>query len=143
MTIKDSLAFPNYETENCEARFRIFYESLDVVSHFANIPLKETIDICTDILFENTEKVEGLSKIEFRELLSLATKEFYCIFNGKFYKQTDGVVMGLPLVPTLANGFLLYNLNKTDYKIAHLTLSLITTGALLMISFFHSPQQKI
>ena len=105
MTIKDSLAFPNCETENCEAKFRIFYESLDVVSPFANIPLKETIDICTDILFENPEKV-GLSKIEFKELLSLATKEFYCIFNGKFYKQTNGMIIGLPLGPTLANGFL-------------------------------------
>ena len=27
-------------------------------------------------------KVEGLSKIEFKELLSLATKESYFIFNG-------------------------------------------------------------
>ena len=34
-------------------------------------------------LFENTEKVEGLSKTEFKELLSLATKESYFSFNGK------------------------------------------------------------
>ena len=52
-------------------------ESLDVDPLFTNIPLEETIDICTNTLFENTEKVEGLSKIEFKELLSLAAKESY------------------------------------------------------------------
>ena len=41
---------------------------LDVDSLFTNIPFDETI--------ENTEKVDGLSKIEFKELLFLATKEF-------------------------------------------------------------------
>ena len=36
--------------------------SLDVDSLFTNIPLEETIDICTNTLFKNTEKV-GFSKI--------------------------------------------------------------------------------
>ena len=71
--------------------------NLDVDSLFTNIPLEETIDICTNTLFENTEKVEGLSKIEFKELLSLATKESYFIFNGQLYKQVDGVAMGSSL----------------------------------------------
>ena len=52
---------------------------LDVDSLFTNIPLEETIDICTNMIFENMEKA-GLSKIEFKELLSLATKESYFIF---------------------------------------------------------------
>ena len=83
-------------------------ESLDVDPLFTNIPLEETIDICTNTLFENTEKVEGLSKIEFKELLSLATKESYFISNGQLYKQVDGVAMGLPLGPMLANAFLIH-----------------------------------
>ena len=45
----------------------------------------------------------GLSKIEFKELSSLATKESYFIFNEKLYKQVNGVTMGSPLGPTLAN----------------------------------------
>ena len=49
--------------------------SLDVDSLFTKVPLEETIDICTNTLFKNTKKVEGLSKIEFKELLFLATKE--------------------------------------------------------------------
>ena len=39
------------------------------------------------------EKVGGISKIEFKELLSLATKESYFIFKGKLYKQVDGLTM--------------------------------------------------
>ena len=75
--------------------------SLDFDSLFTNVPLKGTIDIWTNTVLKNTEKVEGLSKIEFEELLSLATKESYFVFNGKFYKQVDGVAMVSPLVPTL------------------------------------------
>ena len=45
----------------------------------------------------------GLSKIEFKELSSLATKESYFIFNEKLYKQVNGVAMGSPLGLTLAN----------------------------------------
>ena len=56
-----------------------------------------TIDICTNTLFENMEELEGLSKIEFKELLSLARKESYFIFNRQLYKQVDGVAMGSPL----------------------------------------------
>ena len=104
-TVKDSFAFAE---EVVEQDSEFFMGSLDVDSLFTNIPLEETIDICTNTLFENMEKVEGLSKIEFKELLSLATKESYFIFNGQLYKQVDGVAMGSPLGPTLANAFLVH-----------------------------------
>ena len=51
------------------------------------------------------ENVEGLSKIEFKKLLSLPTKESYFTFNRQLYKQVDGVTMGSPLGPTFANAF--------------------------------------
>ena len=82
--------------------------SLDVSSLFTNITLEETIGICGNKFFENTEKVQGLSKIELKELLSLSTKESYFIFNGKLYKQVDVVAMGSPLGPTLAIAFLVH-----------------------------------
>ena len=82
--------------------------SLDVDSLFTNIPLEETIDICANTFFENMEKIEVLSKTEFKELLPLATKESYFIFNRKLYEQVDGVVMGSPLGPTLTNVFLVH-----------------------------------
>ena len=77
-------------------------------SFLINIPFEENTDICTNTLFEDNERVEGLSKIEFKKLLSLVTRESYFIFNGKFYKQVHGVVVGLLSSLTLANAFLVY-----------------------------------
>ena len=83
--------------------------SLDVDSLFTNIPLEETIKICANELFKESETVEGLSKTEFKELLSLATKDSHFIFDGTLYKQIDGVTMGSLLGPTLASAFLVYH----------------------------------
>ena len=44
-----------------------------------------------------------------KSLLTLATKTSFFIFNNKFYSQNDGVSMGSPLGPTLANAFLCYH----------------------------------
>ena len=67
----------------------------DLVAHFAliSIPLEKTIDIYTNTLSENNEKIEGSSNIEFQKLLSLATRESNFIFNGKLYKPVQGVVV--------------------------------------------------
>ena len=104
-TVKDSFAFSEEIVEHV-ADF--FMGSLDVDYPFTNISLEETIDICTNTLFENTAEIEGLSKIEFKELLSLATKQSYFVFNRKLCKQVHGVAMGSPLGMTLANAFLFW-----------------------------------
>ena len=83
--------------------------SLDVDSFFTNIPLNETIDICVNQFFENTDTAEGFTKSELKQLLCLATKESYFIFNGLLYKHIDGVAMGSPLGPSFANTFLSYH----------------------------------
>ena len=70
-TVKDLFAFAE-ETVKQDSQF--FTGNLDVDFLFTNIPLEETIDICLNKLFENMEKV-GLSKIEFKKILSLTTKE--------------------------------------------------------------------
>ena len=85
-------------------------ESLDVDSLFTNILLEETIDDFANTFFEKMEKV-GLSKIELKELLFLATKESYLsyfilsYFNGKLYKEVDGATISTPLGPTVSNAF--------------------------------------
>ena len=81
--------------------------SLDIDSFFTNIPLEETIEICTNNLFRNNDIVHGLKKSEFKELLSLATKESYFIFNNILSKHIDGVAMGSPWGSSLANAFLI------------------------------------
>ena len=56
--------------------------------------------------------------MEFKELLSLASKESYFIFNGQFYKQVDKVAMDSTLGPTLANAFLVYFEKKLVTKLS-------------------------
>ena len=84
--------------------------SLDVDSLFTNIPLEETINICTNLLYNNEDVIEGINKSEFKNLLSLATQESYFIFNHVLYKQQDGLAMGSPLGPTMANVLLFYEI---------------------------------
>ena len=85
-----------------------FMGMLDVDSLITNIPLEETVTICTNELFKESEIVEGLGKYEFKEFFSLATIDWHFVFDGTLYKQIDAVAMGSPLGPLLANVFLVY-----------------------------------
>ena len=53
--------------------------------------------------------VSGLKEREMFEMLSLTLKESVILFDHKYYSQIDGVAMGSPLGPTLANIFLYYH----------------------------------
>ena len=48
-------------------------------------------------------------KVILKDLLFLATKESRFILNNILYKQIEGVAMGSPLRPSLANAFLVYH----------------------------------
>ena len=93
-TVKGSF---NFAEEIVDQQHDFFCVVLDVDSLFTNIPLKETIEIYTNELFNESETLEGLNKTEFKELLSLATKDSHFIFDETFYKQIDGVALGPPL----------------------------------------------
>ena len=102
--IKDSFSF----VEDIKGQNSTYFmASFDVESLFTNIPLDETIGICVDKLYPRKNmKFKGLRKNEFRQLLELATKESLILFDNHYYRQIDGVAMGSPLGPTLANIFL-------------------------------------
>ena len=104
-TVKDSFSFAK---EIVEQDTSFYMGSLDVDSPFTNISLEETINICTESIYNQNDSVEGLNKSEFKELLSLATKVSYFIFNEFLYKQIDVLAMGSPLGPTLTNAFLCF-----------------------------------
>ena len=80
--------------------------SFDVSSLFTMIPLNESIDIALDYAFHENEKVHGLSRNQFKKLLQMSTKETNFLFNGNVFDQIDGVAMGSPLAPILANIFM-------------------------------------
>ena len=86
--------------------------SLDVDSLFTNIPLDKTIDICIDNLYKDDENSSKIPKDVFCNLVTVATRESFFMFSSKFYKQIDGVAMGSPLGPALANIFMCSFENK-------------------------------
>ena len=102
-SVKDSFSFAK-EVVNQDSNLHM--ASLDVDSLFTNIPLQETIKFCVENLFTNANVINGLNKQDLKRLLELATMECTFLFNGKLYKQIDGVAMGSPLGPALANIFM-------------------------------------
>ena len=82
------------------------YNDLDVESLFTNISLKEIINNCVSDLHNKNLYNGKLNKSDLFKLLETATSEASFIFDFLLYKQIDGVAMGSPLGPTLANVFL-------------------------------------
>ena len=78
--------------------------SFDVTSLYTNVPIKETLNIIKDLL-EEDRNLKEKTKIPSKELLEIV--EFLLIktwflYNGEFYKQTDGVAMGGPTSSVVA-----------------------------------------
>ena len=71
---------------------------LKLLKKITNNPLEETIEIYTNNLFKNSDIVYGFEKSEFKDLLSLGTKESYFILNNILDKQIDGVAMRSPFL---------------------------------------------
>ena len=102
-TIKNSFDF-GYEVLQQDSS--LVMGSLDVEALFTSLPLKETIDLATNKLFMENNLLSNLNKEEFKTFLEFATCEPWFIFDNEFYTQVDGVAMGSPLGPTLANIFM-------------------------------------
>ena len=81
--------------------------SFDVVSLFTNVPLVETIDIIiiNRLYDEHNNNSIPIPKDIFKKLLLLATQGIF-MHNERFYKQVEGIIMGNPLGPTMANFFM-------------------------------------
>ena len=83
-----------------------------MVNLFTYVPRIETINIVCDYVFSHASNTMfPLSKMQLKKALLLATEGLFS-FNNTIYKQTDGVAMGSPLAPTLANFFMGHLENK-------------------------------
>ena len=85
-----------------------FLCSFDVSSLFTNVPLVETINICADALYNGLLTPPSFPREVFVELMKTATCSVEFSFNNIMYRQIDGVAMGSPLGPALANIFVGY-----------------------------------
>ena len=108
-TITDTF---NFAEEICKQDPNLYMTSLDVDSLFTNIPLEETTDICIDCLYKDDENSPKIHQDIFLNLLRVATKKSFFMFNNKFYKQIDGVPMWSQLGSALANIFMCSFKNK-------------------------------
>ena len=78
--------------------------SFDVSSLYTNVPVKEAINRCADLLFSRfTLPVDKETFIILAELASCNVVMSTC--DG-YYTQIDGLAMGSPCAPLLANGWL-------------------------------------
>lgn len=91
--------------------------SFDVKNRFPSIPSKEVYHIVNRLLQDtNTNPVIAG---EILQLLLICLDQNYLQFNGMFYKQNDGLPMGSPLSPLLAEIFM----NNLELQIQTLPLA--------------------
>ena len=82
-----------------------FMISFDVASLFTNIPLEETIELAVDLILTKDPNNQH-SREDLTRLFEFATLGTNFLFEGIMYDQVDGVAMGSPLAPILANLFM-------------------------------------
>ena len=103
-TVKHSFRFADWAKSSYKHNNGIMC-SFDVCSLFTNVPLDETIQICLDKLYALPES-PAIPRPVLKKLLEFATKKSHFISDGQYYDEIDGVAMGSPLGPVLANIFM-------------------------------------
>ena len=87
-----------------------YLASYDVTSLFTSVPIDPALNIIKDLL-EKDEKLNDrtvLSIQSIMELLGFCLHNAYFSFQNKFYEQVEGVAMGSPISPIVANLYMEY-----------------------------------
>ena len=79
------------------------FVSFDVKSLFTNVPLKRTVNIILDRIYNKKVINTSLRKSTLKKLILDTCSKVAFSSNGKIYEQTSGVSMGASLGPVLAN----------------------------------------
>ena len=77
--------------------------SFDVVSLYTNVPVLEAIQEAADRLYYGEFETPPVSKGTFIELLKLASTNVVMLTSDGYHVQKDGLAMGSPPAPLLAN----------------------------------------
>ena len=96
-----NLLSPHIPTEYAANDTFTFVNEMQKVSS----SLEETIDIAVNVILENNIGIK-ITKKELKQLFIYTTSKTYFLFNDSIYDQIDGVAMGSPLAPVLANLFM-------------------------------------
>ena len=95
--------------------------SYDTTALFTIVPLEETIQILSKKAsdgnwFTDTHTL-SITNADLNELLRVATKDQLFQFDSILNEQVDGVIMGLPLGPLMANKFMCPTEEKLEREI--------------------------
>ena len=104
---------------NLQQKDGVFLGSLDVTSLFTSVPVKKCIKIIADVVDSGSVdfNMDGSS---LTQLLNVCVQNVQFLCNGVYYTQIDGVAMGSPLGPVLANiyvGYVESLMQKSDSDI--------------------------
>ena len=104
-SIKDSFEavdrIGSIPTELFDEGYRYF--PFDVTSLFTNIPLNKTINIILHRQYKENLVKTNMRKSILKKLIKDSSTKTAFSFDGKIYKQIDGVSKGSSLGPVLAN----------------------------------------
>ena len=84
--------------------------SFDIRSLYTNVPLQEVINDITDTVYSNSAasgffaKTKVITRTVFKNILKICSESVF-LYKENVYQQCDGVAMGSPLAPILANWF--------------------------------------
>ena len=77
--------------------------SFDVSSLYTNVPVDESIKDAADMLYSGRCETPSVDKETFIELTKLAVKNIIMSTHDGYFMQVDGLAMGSPVSPLLAN----------------------------------------
>ena len=100
--------------------------SFDICSLFTNVPSGETIEICTKTLYDSCLPTPVIPKHVFIELIKTTTTSVEFSFNNIMYRQIDGVAMGSPFGPALADIFVAIMNQNFSMKFQNLPYTVVT-----------------
>jgi hypothetical protein len=114
--IKDSFSFTKLIQQQKPSN-NDFMISLDVESLFTSIPVHESIELAIKTILEKKTMDPSFTKLEekdLRQLFELCVTNMPFRFYDELYQQIDGVSMGSPLAPALADLFMTHIESKLE-----------------------------
>ena len=107
--LKQILKLNRYPTQFIDRCIKQFLQKLYVTKAIQDTVNKKQLLIVLSFLGVQSflvDTVHNFIKEDLKELLKFASYESFFTFDNEYYSQLDGVAMGSPLGPTLANAFL-------------------------------------